>query len=141
MSRSARFTLPRMILTKSVNTPIDRDRDGLRILAARFRGRGVPTSAYDVWMPSLGPSEDLLRKVRGGKITWPQFVREYRRELVMDGPIDAKSKTIKNHGQKFTLRLLHELGQRGNVTVMCHCDEDTTQCHRFELKRAIERAV
>jgi len=129
-----------MVLTKSVTTPIDRDRDGLRILAARFRGRGLPTSAYDVWMPSLGPSEDLLRKVLGGKMTWSQFLREYRRELVMDGPIDAKSKTIKNHGQKFTLRLLHALAQRGNVTVMCHCAEDATQCHRFELKRILDRS-
>ena len=129
-----------MILTKSVTAPIDRDRDGLRILAARFRGRGLPTSAYDVWMPSLGPSEDLLRKVLGGKMTWSQFLREYRRELVMDGPIDAKSKTIKNHGQKFTLRLLHALAQRGNVTVMCHCAEDATQCHRFELKRILDRS-
>ena len=129
-----------MVLTKSVATPIDRERDGLRILAARFRGRGLPTSAYDVWMPSLGPSEDLLRKVLGGKITWSQFLREYRRELVMDGPIDAKSKTIKNHGQKFTLRLLHALAQRGNVTVMCHCAEDATQCHRFELKRILDRS-
>ncbi len=129
-----------MVLTKSVTTPIDRERDGLRILAARFRGRGLPTSAYDVWMPSLGPSEDLLRKVLGGKMTWSQFLREYRRELVMDGPIDAKSKTIKNHGQKFTLRLLHALAQRGNVTVMCHCAEDATQCHRFELKRILDRS-
>lgn len=129
-----------MILTRSVTSPIDRDRDGLRILAARFRGRGLPSSAYDVWMPSLGPSEDLLRKVLGEKITWTQFLREYRRELVMDGPIDARSKTIKNHGQKFTLRLLRELAQRSNVTVMCHCAEDAAQCHRFELKRVIERA-
>ena len=129
-----------MVLTKSVTTPIDCERDGLRILAARFRGRGLPTSAYDVWMPSLGPSEDLLRKVLGGKMTWSQFLREYRRELVMDGPIDAKSKTIKNHGQKFTLRLLHALAQRGNVTVMCHCAEDATQCHRFELKRILDRS-
>jgi uncharacterized protein YeaO (DUF488 family) len=129
-----------MVLTKSVTTPIDRERDGLRILAARFRGRGLPTSAYDVWMPSLGPSEDLLRKVLGGKMTWSQFLREYRRELVMDGPIDAKSKTIKNHGQKFTLRLLHALAQRGNVTVMCHCAEDATQCHRHELKKILDRS-
>ena len=129
-----------MVLTKSVATPIDRERDGLRILAARFRGRGLPTSAYDVWMPSLGPSEDLLRKVLGGKMTWSQFLREYRRELVMDGPIDAKSKTIKNHGQKFTLRLLHALAQRGNVTVMCHCAEDAAQCHRHELKRILDRS-
>ena len=128
-----------MVLTKSVTSPIDRDRDGLRILAARFRGRGLPTSAYDVWMPSLGPSEQLLRQVLADKITWTQFLREYRRELVMDGPIDAKSKTIKNHGQKFTLRLLRELAQRGNVTVMCHCAEDAVQCHRHELRKLIER--
>jgi len=128
-----------MILTKSVTSPIDRDRDGLRILAARFRGRGLPSTAYDVWMPSLGPSEELLRKVLGEKITWPQFLREYRRELVMDGPIDSRSKTIKNHGQKFTLRLLHELAQRGNVTVMCHCAEDAARCHRHELRTLIER--
>lgn len=130
-----------MILTKSVTSPIDRQRDGLRILATRFRGRGLPTSAYDVWMPSLGPSEALLRNVLGEKITWAQFLREYRRELVMDGPIDARSKTIKNHGQKFTLRLLHQLAERGDVTVMCHCAEGARQCHRHELKRAIERAT
>ena len=27
----------------------------------------------------------------------------------MDGPIDARSRTIKNHGQKFTLRLIKRL--------------------------------
>ena len=129
-----------MLKTKSVESPIDREGDGLRILATRFRGRGMSTDRYDVWMPSLGPSEDLLRKVLGGKMTWSQFLREYRRELVMDGPIDAKSKTIKNHGQKFTLRLLHALAQRGNVTVMCHCAEDAAQCHRHELKRILDRS-
>jgi uncharacterized protein YeaO (DUF488 family) len=55
----------------------------------------MPTNRYDVWMPSLGPSERLLKK---GRISWSQFIREYRRELFMDGPIDARSKTIKNHG-------------------------------------------
>lgn len=53
------------------------------------------------------------------------------------GPVDAKSRTIKNHGQKFTLRLLKELARRGHVTVMCHCPEDSQTCHRHELKRMI----
>lgn len=59
-----------MIRSKSVWSPIDRKRDGLRILAARFRGRGLPTTRYDVWMPSLGPSEQLLRAVQAGRIGW-----------------------------------------------------------------------
>ena len=127
-----------MLRAKSVWSPINRKTDGLRVLATRFRGRGMPTTRYDVWMPSLGPSEKLLR---GGLTrTWAQFVREYRRELRMDGPIDARSQTIKNHGQKFTLRLLKKLARKGNVTVMCHCREDEIQCHRHTLKKVIERA-
>ncbi len=95
----------------------------------------MPTSRYDVWMPSLGPSERLLR----GKltVTSAQFAREYRRELFMDGRIDSRSKTIKNHGQKFTLRLIKKLARRGNVTLMCHCPEDSEICHRHTLRRLI----
>jgi uncharacterized protein YeaO (DUF488 family) len=126
-----------MIRTKSISSPIDRRGDGIRILAARFRGRGLPTSRYDVWMPSLAPSERLLRDVQAGRISWPRFLREYRRELFLDGPIDDRSRTIKNHGQKFTLRLIKELGRSGRVTLLCHCAEDQTQCHRHELRRVI----
>jgi uncharacterized protein YeaO (DUF488 family) len=130
-----------MIRTKSVWSPIDRRRDGLRILAARFRGRGLSARRYDVWMPSLGPSERLLRAVHAGRISWRAFLREYRRELFMDGPVDARSRSIKNHGQKFTLRLIQELGRRQPVTLMCHCAEDAAQCHRHELGRVIRSEV
>ena len=126
-----------MIRTKSVWSRIDRTNDGIRILATRFRGRGMPTNRYDVWMPSLAPTEQILRRVQGGQITWAQFLREYCRELFMDGPIDARSRTIKNHGQKFTLRLLKLLGEIGPVTVMCHCAEDQKRCHRHELRKVI----
>lgn len=130
-----------MIHTKSVWSPIDRRRDGLRILAAWFRGRGLSSRRYDVWMPSLGPSERLLRAVQTGRIGWQAFLRAYRRELFMDGPVDARSRSIKNHGQKFTLRLIRELGRRQPVTLMCHCAEDAAQCHRHELRRVIRGEV
>ena len=123
--------------TRSVSSPIDPAADGLRILATRFRGRGMSTDRYDVWMPSLAPSERLLRDAQSGRVTWPQFLKEYRRELFMDGPVDARSDTIKNHGQKFTLRLIKELARDRPVTLMCHCAEDQQQCHRHELQRVI----
>jgi uncharacterized protein YeaO (DUF488 family) len=129
-----------MLRTKSVWSPIDRKRDGLRILATRFRGRGLPTNRYDVWMPSLGPSERLLRAGQTGRITWAKFARDYRVELRMDGPIDSRSKTIKNHGQKFTLRLLARLAKKGNVTLMCLCPEDQKRCHRHLLLTQILNA-
>ena len=128
-----------MLLTKSVHTAIDKKRDGLRILATRFRGRELPATRYDVWMPSLGPSEALLRKVLAGRITWPVFAREFRKELVMDGAIDERNRSIKNHGQKFTLRLIKALAERGPVTLMCHCAEDAEHGHRYELQRLVGR--
>ena len=128
-----------MITTRSVWSPI-RKRDGLRVLATRFRGRGLPTSQYDVWMPSLAPSEELLKAIQTGRIDWKTFIRRYREELFLDGPIDDRSQTIKNHGQKSTLRLLKALARKQHVTIMCHCPEDATQCHRFLLVQAIDKS-
>ena len=55
----------------------------------------------------------------------------------MDGPVDSRSDTIKNHGQKFTLRLIKELARKGNITLMCHCAEDQDRCHRHLLRKLI----
>ena len=126
-----------MLKTKSVWSPINRKADGLRILAARFRGRRMPTSRYDVWMPTLGPSEQLLKDVQTGRIPWATFCSRYRTELFMDGPIDSRSRSIKNHGQKFTLRLIKRLTRSGHVTLMCHCAEDQDRCHRHLLRNLI----
>jgi uncharacterized protein YeaO (DUF488 family) len=124
---------------KSVRSPIER-RDGLRILAIRFRGRGMPSHRYDVWMASLGPSEQLLAAVQTGTLTWTQFRREFRKELFLDRPIDDRSRTIKNHGQKFTLRLIRQLADQRTVTLMCHCAEDEKHCHRHILRQLILRS-
>ena len=129
-----------MLQTKSVHTPAGPD-DGLRILVTRFRGRGLPADCCDVWMASLGPSERLLKTVQAGEITWREFARRYRAELQAPAATDTDNATIKNHGQKFTLRLVAKLAEQGNVTLLCHCAEDAKQCHRFLLRDLIAREV
>jgi uncharacterized protein YeaO (DUF488 family) len=128
-----------MLKTRSVWSEPRKD-DGLRILATRFRGRGLPASRYDVWMPSLGPSERLLKSVLDGRIDWKTFTKRYREELFLDGPIDDRSDTIKNHGQKSTLRLIKALAAKQDVTLMCHCAEEATEGHRFLLMKEVQRA-
>ena len=130
-----------MIKTKSAFSPIEPRKDGLRILASRYRGRGMPTSRYDVWMANLGPSEKLLRDFQSGLIGWGEFSRRYRNELRESGAIDQRNPTIKNHGQKFTLRLLQELGKRSTMTLLCHCAEDEPHCHRHLLRKVLEGKV
>ena len=53
--------------TKSVRSAIE-EKDGLRLLVTRFRGRGLGKERYDVWMPNLAPTEKLLRDFRAGRI-------------------------------------------------------------------------
>ncbi len=71
-----------MLRTKSVHTPIGPD-DGLRILVARFRGRGMPKDRYDVWMANLGPSEQLLRAYQRGEVSWREYTRRYKSEIAV----------------------------------------------------------
>ncbi len=127
-----------MISTKSLQSPIDPEKDGFRILVARFRGRGVEKSRCDVWMASLGPTEELLRRFQERDLDWAEFSRRYEEELFADSDLDDHNASIKNHGQKFTLRLLKALGARQNLTLLCHCPENTPHCHRDLLLRVLE---
>jgi uncharacterized protein YeaO (DUF488 family) len=130
-----------MIRTKSVFSPIDRPKDGLRVLATRFRGRGLANSRYHIWMANLGPSEKLLRQGQTGKISWSEFSRSYRKELFESGSLDKRNRTIKNHGQKFTLRLLQQLAKRSTITLLCHCAEEERHCHRHLLQTILNAKV
>jgi uncharacterized protein YeaO (DUF488 family) len=127
-----------MLRTKSVHSPIEAS-DGLRILVTRFRGHGLTKDRYDVWMPNLGPSEELLRRFQSDpKRDFRHFSSGYEAELFSEAAVDDKNQTIKNHGQKFTLRLVKRLARTQDVTLLCHCAEDERECHRHLLKRLIE---
>ncbi|OAI56373.1 hypothetical protein AYO49_00810 [Verrucomicrobiaceae bacterium SCGC AG-212-N21] len=110
--------------------------DGLRILATRYRGRGLPKSKYDVWMANLGPSEALLGKHE--TMTWRDWSRCYRDEMLGEAGNEKQNPLIRNAGQKFTLRLIKHLAQQQNVTLLCHCAADAKHCHRFLLRDLIK---
>ena len=129
-----------MFKTKAVNSPIEAG-DGLRILAARGRGRGLPADRFDVWMANLGPSEELRDAILAGRISWSEYRRRYLKELREPGGVDARNKRIKNHGQKFTLRLLQHLARKQTVTLLCHCAEVEQHCHRHLLKAVLNGKI
>jgi uncharacterized protein YeaO (DUF488 family) len=121
-----------MLKVKSVTEPEDKD-DGLRILATRFRGRYMPASKYDVWMPCLGPSEHLLK----GRENWREFAKRYRAQMLGDDRDEPENPNVRDAGQKFTLRLIKHLAKQQNVTLMCHCPPEEPHCHRFLLRDII----
>jgi Uncharacterized conserved protein len=120
---------------------MDREHDGLRIAVTRFVPRGIRKTRYHFWMPNLAPSEPLLAAFQNKKISWKTFSQRYRQELFEPASIDKGNATIKNYGQKFTLRMLKALAKKQPITLLCTCSPDADDCHRILLKQILERKI
>src|SRR5512136_2840377 len=105
--------------------------EGLRLGTVRRPPRGVPRAEYasrnfyDVWLPELAPSEELVKlalKARDGG-QWGRFVRRYRAE--MKRPPAAR-----------LLDLLAAFSQRASFSVGCYC-ADEARCHRSVLRELL----
>jgi uncharacterized protein YeaO (DUF488 family) len=110
--------------------------EGVRLGTVRRPPRGVPRSEfatrdfYDVWLPALSPSADLVARARRAddERTWRQFVRQFRAE--MNQPDAAR-----------LLDLLAALSHQTSVAIGCYC-EDESHCHRSVLRQLlIERGA
>lgn len=105
--------------------------EGLRIGTVRRPPRGVPKhefasrNFYDVWLPSLAPSEALLKRALAAETErdWQAFARSYRAE--MKTPDAAR-----------VLDLLAGLSHQTDFSVGCYCT-DEARCHRSLLRELL----
>jgi uncharacterized protein YeaO (DUF488 family) len=106
--------------------------EGLRIGTVRRPPRGVRKedyarrNYYDVWLPELSPSADLVSWVVSEPLTPKRlagFERRYRSEM-------------QTPAARRLIELLAALSQQTNFSVGCYC-EDETQCHRSVLKKLL----
>ncbi len=106
--------------------------EGLRLGTVRRPPRGVPKSEYasrdfyDVWLPELAPSEELVKIALHApdEREWRRFVRRYRAEM-------------KQPAAGRLLGLLAALSHQTAFSVGCYC-ADETRCHRSILKALLE---
>ena len=106
--------------------------EGLRVGTVRRPPRGVPKSDYarknfyDVWLPNLSPSPELMKEGRAARDdrSWASFIRKFRAE--MSRP-DASR----------VLDLLAALSHQTHLSVGCYC-EDERRCHRSILRDLFE---
>jgi uncharacterized protein YeaO (DUF488 family) len=102
--------------------------EGLRIGTVRRPPRGVSKTEfasrdfYDVWLPELSPSEDLVKEAlhASDEKEWDRFVKRYRAEM-------------KRPEAMHLLGLLAALSHQTNFSVGCYCVEEA-RCHRSVLK-------
>jgi uncharacterized protein YeaO (DUF488 family) len=105
--------------------------EGLRLGTVRRPPRGVPKAEfasrnyYDLWLPELAPSEELLKLGRAAddEKRWRAFSRRYRAEM--------------GHPEKrHLLDLLAALSRQTNFSVGCYC-ADENRCHRSILRELL----
>lgn len=105
--------------------------EGLRLGTVRRPPRGVPKEHfakldyYDVWLPLLAPSAELVAAAHAGELTDAQFERRYRAEM-------------KGREARQALELLAALSHQTNLSVGCYCD-DESRCHRRVLRALLEK--
>ncbi len=105
--------------------------EGLRLGTVRRPPRGVPKERfaaddwYDVWLPNLAPSAELVKEALGAATPkeWEAFVRKYRAEM-------AKPEAAR------VLDLLAALSHQTDLAVGCYC-EDEARCHRSILRELL----
>jgi uncharacterized protein YeaO (DUF488 family) len=111
--------------------------NGLRIGATRRPPRGIARERwqrdgfFDVWLPVVAPSPELLRRAKAGDLTDPavrrRFFAAYEREMARTEP-------------RQVIELLARLAERTPIAVGCFC-ADESRCHRSRLRVLIERAA
>ena len=107
--------------------------EGLRIGTVRRPPRGVKKEdyaskdIYDVWFPTLSPSEALLKVglQTTDDASWKAFRRKFMAEMKLPEARHA-------------LDLLAALSHRTNVAIGCYC-EDESRCHRSVLRELLEQ--
>lgn len=118
------------IRTKRWDEPAEPE-DGLRILITRFRPRALPKSqeTWDVWIPDLGPSKELLAAFKGksGKppVPWSAYKSAYLTEM-------------RSQREKIG-ELAGKVASGEAITLLCASScTDERRCHRSLLRELIE---
>ncbi len=114
---------------------------GVRVLTMRRWPRGVRRTAIDIWVPTAGPSTDLLTALRAGALAWEQFITRYMEEQEQQRSCRVVSyEQGIPHPAEYACRsldyLAHLAHERGTITVLCW--EQDEHCHRFHLVHALE---
>jgi uncharacterized protein YeaO (DUF488 family) len=91
---------------------------GLRVLIMRRWPRGVRKERVDVWLKDAGPSLELLHSYTHAGLTWHEFERRYRAEIIEDRPAILEQ-----------LRALER--EYGRLTLLCREQiPPQVHCHR-----------
>ncbi len=117
---------------------------GVRVLTMRRWPRGIAHKDLDFWLPSAGPSMELLVALHTKVLTWDQFLARYLEEQEQQESCRVVSyERDMSHSETYACRsldyLAHLVQEREIVTLLCW--EQDEHCHRFALAQRLARLI
>lgn len=97
--------------TKSVQAKLDKS-DGIRVCIMRRPEAGVK---WDIWMPHLAPSHQLLSDYHNKVINWREYCGRFKVEVLQK--------------DREYLDILIDMSQKHTVTILCW-EVIPDKCHR-----------
>jgi len=103
--------------------------EGLRLGVARHVPRGVRRedwrrkNYFDLWLPLVAPTSDLVSQYKQGRMSFSVFSRRYRNQMKA-----AESRQV--------IELLATVALFQPISIGCFC-EDESHCHRSLLRELI----
>lgn len=109
-----------MLKTKSIQRR-KLNTDGIRICIMRRPGE---YEDWDMWMPKLSPSHELLNQYKYENLSWAEMSKRFRKEVLQK--------------QKFLIKWLSRLAMEQTVTLLCW-EEAPHCCHRKLIAEACQK--
>lgn len=99
------------LFTKSIQKPVSK-KDGIRVCVMR---RPKEEMKWDIFMPTLSPSNELLNDYLYKGITWDEYIERFEKEVFVN--------------QNESLQILIEMAKNRSVTILCW-EKTPEKCHR-----------
>ena len=108
------------LFSKSIQALVCKS-DGIRICIMR---KPNFEADWDIWMPSLAPSLELLRSYKQGEVSWNEYVVRFNQEVIVD--------------KKDHLKLLIDMAKHNTITLLCW-ELCPSECHRRLVLEEVKR--
>jgi uncharacterized protein YeaO (DUF488 family) len=99
------------LFTKSIQSKKTKS-DGIRVCIMR---RPEDDADWDIWMPHLAPSHQLLTNYHKGNVNWNEYCRVFNQEVLI--------------GENIYIQILIEMCKTRSITLLCW-EEKPEKCHR-----------
>ncbi len=102
-----------MLKTKSIQKGKNNE-DGIRICIMRRPGE-YSDADFDMWLPALSPSHQLLTDYHAKKVNWDEYLDIFKKEVL------KKQTTL--------IKMICDLSKNNDVTLLCW-EKSPEKCHR-----------